>query len=148
MPANSCVPVSDSPAIIALAVRRVLRTNKIISKSRLFSLNWISHSNSILRKKLLDLAAPLKESSSPDKLATLEIKYTLSRSVPIIEGANAQVICRVEKRLGTGDHVLFIGRVISAKASKDFRRERYWSFKSYRPILYLGSNRSNPLTTL
>jgi flavin reductase (DIM6/NTAB) family NADH-FMN oxidoreductase RutF len=149
MPANSCASVSDSPSMICLALKRDSRTNKILRESGKFSINWLSFEPERSRLIVLDLARPSKQrSKSFDKLKDSNIPYSTIRGIPVLDDACAFVLCAVERRIQTGDHDLFISRVISAQAIEDFAEEEYWSFRTYKPILYIGSIRPNPLITL
>ena len=149
MPANSCSSVSDSPSLISIAVKKGIRTNKIIRSSLLFSINWINFNPESSRRIILDLAKPSEsESQSCDKLKENKIRYAIVRGVPILKHASAFAVCRVQKRLTTGDHDLFIGKVIDARAIQDFTKDEYWRFESYKPVLYVGSIRPDPLITM
>jgi flavin reductase (DIM6/NTAB) family NADH-FMN oxidoreductase RutF len=77
--------------------------------------------------------------SLPDKLMAAGLKHSPGRKldVPIVEGAAASLECSLDARQPLGDHELLIGRVHEARASEDFRE--YWTFESYRPVLYAGT---------
>ena len=143
MPANSCMPVSDSPPLVAIAIKLDSRTSGIVSKSGMLSLNWLDFKSVTIVERL---ASPYK-SDRPDKLASLNIKYRVLNGVPTLLESRAFAICRVIRKLTTGDHALFVCRVLSAEASGDFSK-RYWQFKKYRPILYLGSDKLEQYATL
>jgi flavin reductase (DIM6/NTAB) family NADH-FMN oxidoreductase RutF len=57
--------------------------------------------------------------------------------VPYIAEAAAHVECVVDTIQPAGDHSIVLGRVLRAEAMDEF--DEYWTFRSYRPILYLGS---------
>lgn len=149
MPANSCSSVSDSPQLISLALKKGIRTNKIIRSSLLFSINWVNFYPESSRRIILDLAKPSEpESQSSNKLKENNIPYAIVRGAPILKRACAFAVCRVQKRLTTGDHDLFIAKVIGARAIQDFTKDEYWRFESYKPVLYVGSIRPDPLMTI
>lgn len=85
---------------------------------------------------------------SDDKLAAFGIDYRLLRGAPVLRDSAAFLVCNKRSVMRLGDHDLFIGEVKVARASEDFVAEEYWRFKEYKPILYLGSNRSNPFATI
>lgn len=145
MPANSCMPISNSPAMIGVSVRTGSKTEEVLSRAKNFSLSWLGYSKESIESitKLAD-----KVLDSPDKLKTCGISYLMVSQIPVLAEAVAFVICRIASSYRFGDHVLFVGRIRSAKATKDFTNEMYWRFEKYRPILYLGSNRKNRFTTL
>jgi flavin reductase (DIM6/NTAB) family NADH-FMN oxidoreductase RutF len=149
MPANSCVSISDSPSMVALAIRIGSRTNRVVSRSRSFSISWVNYTADKSRDIILKLSGgvPRKE-EEPDKLKALGIPYALVRGIPVPSGAQAFALCEVERKERTGDHDLFVARSRLVRASRDFTRDQYWRFRSYRPALYLGSIRSKPMVTL
>jgi flavin reductase (DIM6/NTAB) family NADH-FMN oxidoreductase RutF len=80
-----------------------------------------------------------KQRIQRDKLSILHIPYKLVFDAPVLEDSVAYAICETRRVLPLGNHDLFIGHVIGAIASLDF--DEYWKFKSYDPILYLGSGK-------
>jgi len=150
MPANSCSAISDSPPMIALALGKRIRTNRVMRKSLVFSINWISFEPECSRDIILRLAAPFKTSTgAADKLKQNGVPYFLVRGVPVLGQACAFTLCKVNRILSTGDHDLFIASVLHAKAlPRDFALDGYWRFQEYKPALYTGSIRRDPLITI
>jgi len=151
MPANSCSSVSDSPPIISIAIRKGIRTNKIVRSSSHFSINWLSFEPESSRTIVLDLGKPSnsrKDAGLEDKLKEFGVAYSLVSNIPVLRMACAFALCKVKRWISTGDHDLFIASVMSAKASPDFTADGYWKLRDYKPILYVGSIRSNPLITI
>lgn len=141
MAANSCIPLSDSPPLVGVAIKRSSRTDKILTKSNVFSVNWIDYRDFELMEKV---ALPFNERG--DKLRKSGIRYRIERGAPIISRSRAHIICKLEKKIATGDHDFFLGRIVSASASGDFRD--YWQFKAYSPLLYLGSDKKKRYSTI
>jgi len=148
MTANSVMSVSDSPPKVSVAISAKSRTCSIIRGSRRFSINWLSYDASS-RRAVIELSKPFRESSEHyDKLKYCKIPYRLVSETPVLKQAEAFAICSVTWIRRTGDHFLIVAGVTQASATADFINEGYWMFKDYEPILYLGSNRKEPLTTL
>jgi flavin reductase (DIM6/NTAB) family NADH-FMN oxidoreductase RutF len=145
MPANSCISISNQPPVVALALFRHGRTASIIQNSKSFSINWLNFKDGSSEEAILNLANTSK-SKARDKLKMNKIEYRLENGLPIISNSEAYATCALQRVIGTGDHNLFIARVQSARASQDFKK--YWKFRRYDPILYLGSDKSKPLVTL
>lgn len=140
MPAISCMTVSTYPPMVALSIFRNSRTNYILSGSRRFSLNWINYDDEKLRRAILELGSKFtSKKQTPDKLHAINVEYRLRDGIPVIEKSAAFELCKVEGKYRQGDHDMFVATVLEARASFDF--EKYWRFQSYRPVLYLGSNR-------
>lgn len=149
MPANSCISVSIKPAMIALAVNKKSRTNTIIRASGKFSLNWLNYKVPRLRSQVLDLARPTDSKDKyGDKLSLKGIPYFIENGLPVLVEADANALCRTVRRIACGDHDLYLAMVIRGRASEDFLSVKYWEFKKYKPMLYLGSAEDNPLTTI
>lgn len=150
MPANSCTSVSDSPPMVSLALRKGIRTDQIVRSSSRFSINWISFEPEKSRKAMIDLAKPSRVAGREigDKLKENNLSYTIIRNTPVLSNACAFALCKVTKRVSTGDHDLFIASVTYASAIDDFTLDGYWRFKKYKPILYIGSIRPQPLVTI
>lgn len=149
MPANSCSSVSNSPPLVSLALKKGIRTNTIVRSSQVFSLNWINFEPESSRRIVLDLAKPsLEKRSYRDKLNEYNIPYRILKGAPVLNNARAFALCRINKQLAVGDHDLFIARVTYARAIRDFTEDEYWRFQDYKPVLYVGSIRRNPLITM
>ncbi len=148
MPANSYSSLSDSPPMVSVAIRKGLRTNRIVRSSSLFSLNWLSFDFPSSRKAILDLAKPTTSKGGGNKLKENGVPYSLVRDTPVLRDACAFTICKVTRRISGGDHDLFLASVSEARAILDFVTDGYWRFEIYKPILYVGSVKSDPLTTI
>jgi flavin reductase (DIM6/NTAB) family NADH-FMN oxidoreductase RutF len=148
MPANSCSSLSDSPPMVSVAIGKGLRTNRLLRKSGSFSINWVNFEPEGSRRIVLELAKPYREKKHEDKLGEHKIPYSTIRGVPVLKQSVAFALCKVKKRIRTGDHDLFIASVVSAKAPPDFTIDGYWRFENYKPVLYIGSIRPDPLITI
>jgi len=140
MPANSCMSVSDEPAMIGVSVRRESKTNAVLKKAKNFSINWLNLSD----KKIVSQLSSTNKSQN--KLKALNIPYSLVFAAPVLKVSAAYIICQKESVFEVGDHDLFVGRLLGAMASLDF--DESWKFEDYKPVLYLGSNFRNPFSTL
>ncbi len=135
--------------MISLAVRKGLRTNRILSLSSRFSINWLNFEPKSSRTIVLELAKPFEEKAEgKDKLEQCGIPYLTVGGIPVLRDACAFALCKVQRKLSTGDHDLFIATVIRTRAIRDFTLDGYWRFKEYKPVLYLGSIRADPLITI
>ena len=105
---GTCMYVSLSPALVAIAEHPGSRTAKLVQKTREFSV-------SLLHSSQQDVAmAAGRSAEGPDKFATLKIKPLEAPpglTVPAVAGSIAVLWCRVVDERVTGDHILFIGEV-------------------------------------
>jgi flavin reductase (DIM6/NTAB) family NADH-FMN oxidoreductase RutF len=149
MPANSCSSASDSPPLVSLALKKGIRTNRTVRSSSRFSINWLNFEPESSRRIILDLAKPSDSKNwQIDKLKEHDVPYQIVQEIPVLKDVCAFALCKVQKRIPTGDHDLFIASVSHARAILDFTADEYWRFVAYKPILYVGSIRANPLITL
>jgi flavin reductase (DIM6/NTAB) family NADH-FMN oxidoreductase RutF len=149
MPANSCSSVSDSPSMVCIAIRKGLRTNRVLRSSSRFSINWINFEPKKSREIVNELAKKTESTRvASDKLKEHGIAYKILSGTPVLSIACAFALCKAERRISTGDHDLFIGRVTSAYAIRDFTEDGYWRFRDYKPVLYVGSIRAEPLVSI
>ncbi|MDG6996574.1 MAG: flavin reductase family protein, partial [Nitrososphaerota archaeon] len=145
MPANSCMPLSDSPTLVGVSVRNGSKTEKVLSKAPSFSLCWLGYS--VESERIVnDLSS--KAGSEADKLKTFGIPYKTIGGVPVLDDSEAFIVCRKMSSEEIGDHTLFVGIIQTARASSDFSEDEYWRFNSYKPMLYLGSNKKHLFATL
>ncbi len=145
MPATSCISISNSPAHVGVSVRAGSKTEKVLSNSSEFSLCWLNYSEK--SKKVITKLSSESPASS-NKLKTLGISYRIIGGVPVLPESEAFVLCQKISSERLGDHVLFVGKVTLANASRDFTANLYWNFEEYKPLLYLGSNKEQPFSTL
>lgn len=134
MPVVSYASVSDAPPLVAVGCNPAAFTCKLVLKSRAFSLSLLGSSHLATVGRL----AEVRGSSVKDKLAAVGLAHTKGAKVPVpvIDGAEATLECKVRRTVRTGDHLLLIGRVMAAQASSAF--SDFWDFRRYSPILYTG----------
>lgn len=130
----SVMAVSSTPPMVAASLSTPSHTLELIRASNHFSLNWIDYS----LKASLDILGFRSGRGTKNKLAMAGLRDARSElGVPYIAEAAAHVECVVDTIQAAGDHSIVLGRVLRAEAMDEF--DEYWTFRSYRPILYLGS---------
>lgn len=134
MPVVSYASVSGRPRLVAVGCNPASFTTKLAIRARAFSLSLLDKSSIAAFERLATTSGAKVE----DKLAAagLPHKMGVALPVPVIDGAEATLECRMESKLKLGDHVLLVGRVQAAYASAAF--SDFWDFAKYRPILYTG----------
>jgi len=137
--ASSIMPVSFNPPRVATALGKNHTTTQLVEKSQHFSVNWLSHEH-VEKMELLSKPAA---ASTVDKLKECGLMHRPGENTgaPILRDASAYLECRVATRLDTGDHILYVAEVVDARALDDFGE--YWAFRVYKPVLYVGSARTN-----
>ncbi len=104
--------VSWDPPLVAVAIAPTRYTHELISTFREFALNIVS-------ERLLDVALKVFGSVSGReqdkfKLAGIEPGKAKKIRAPIIREAPIVIECKLVSAIRTGDHTVFIGKVVAA----------------------------------
>ena len=134
MPVVSYASVSDAPPLVAVACNPEGFTCKLVLKAGSYSLSILDrdHAHSISR------LAIVSGTKVVDKLADAGLNHRVGSklNVPVIEGADATMECKLKSKKKLGDHLLLVGQVVAAYASGSFND--FWDFRKYKPLLYAG----------
>ena len=139
MPLAWSMPVSVDPPLIAIAVHPGRHSHDMITFGEEFALNFPS--KVILNHtQWLGMVSGLQG----DKIEGSRLPYFRAKIIdaPLLEGCVGWIECAVHDSYTTGDHKLFIGRVMAAQADTDaFDFDTgLWSLADdeYKPLSYLG----------
>ena len=147
LPVAWSMPVSADPPLIAVAIHRSRHSHDMISFGEEFALNFPS-------KVILNHTQWLGMVSGllGDKLEGSRLPFFRAKTIeaPLLEGCVGWIECTTHDSYTTGDHTLFIGRVMAAHADTDafdFEAGR-WSLADdeYKPLNYLGGRAYAMLT--
>ena len=116
MTANAFMSVSLEPPLVLISVDRRTKMCGLLHEGRRYGVSVLSHGQSALSDRFAgrpgdDLPAP---------------RFDLVRDTPLVDGALAHFVARVERSYWGGDHSLFLGRV-------EYARQ-----KSGAPLLFHG----------
>lgn len=130
-------PTSFNPPMVAVSISPKNYSYSIISESKEFAINVPSI-------EFLDDVYYLGSVSGREvnKLELRKIRVSKGKRInsPILEDCYANLECKVEKEIVTGDHTLFIGQVLAVYCSEDLFYEEVVDVKKYKPILHCGKN--------
>ncbi|MEX2158716.1 MAG: flavin reductase family protein [Dehalococcoidia bacterium] len=138
MPAAFVTPVSFEPPLVAVAVHPSRHTHDMIRYSEEFALN-------IPSRELLHHCQYLGSVTGREmnKLELTKLPTFRARQVeaPLLEGCVAYIECGVHDAYTTGDHTLFIGKVVAAQVEKE-AFDQTWLLEDpdLKPLHYLGVN--------
>lgn len=134
MPVVSYISTSDSPPLIGVACKPEGFTCKLALKSRSFSLSLLDGAHAAEMSKL----ATVSGAKVKDKLSEVGLSHSTGTAakVPVLKDAVATIECRLSSSPKSGDHVILVGRVVSAYASEAFSDS--WDYGKYKPMLYTG----------
>lgn len=103
--------ISHEPPMMAVALYNKQNTKKLIEQSKEFVI-------AIPNKKLLKAIPIFGElhGNKVDKFKVSKVKTTKARflNTPLLSDATLNYECRLIKKIKTGDHTLFIGKVLAS----------------------------------
>ena len=105
MTANAFMSVSLKPPLVVVAVDRRTKMHRLLHVGRTYGVNVLSEDQGGLSDRFAGRGP--KEGPEPS--------FELIRKTPLITGAIAHLVARVEKTYWGGDHGLFLGRVEHAR---------------------------------
>jgi flavin reductase (DIM6/NTAB) family NADH-FMN oxidoreductase RutF len=109
MSVNSVISVSLSPPLVLVSVHHAARINRPLLEHGVFALSFLAAGHTALIRAF---AAPDRPAGA---LAVSLLGGVSERSgVPFLADASATIECELHSTLPVEDHVLVIGRVISA----------------------------------
>jgi flavin reductase (DIM6/NTAB) family NADH-FMN oxidoreductase RutF len=107
--ANAVLSLSLHPPTMLVCLAHTSNTNALLTRSRVFVINILGDS---LESRALCRALAGK---ADDKFS--HIDYRLGKAgAPILSGAIGWLECQVSDTYDSGDHTLFIGKVLAAEA--------------------------------
>lgn len=130
MTANCLSQVSFEPRLVAVAVENGAHTHGLISAGQVFSVNILEGGDKGNGFELMEKFTQPQERTG-DKLGGVEY-YTAATGAPILRDAIAWFECELHDTFPTGDHTLFIGRVVDGGIHRDGEpltlRETGWDY--------------------
>ena len=139
LPIAWAMPVSIQPPLIAIAVHPTRHSHDMIQFGEAFAIN-IPSRVLLNHTQWLGMVSGLQA----DKLEVSRLPHFRAKEIeaPLLEGCVGWIECLVHDKYTTGDHTLFIGKVMRCQVDTDaFDREKgVWSLEDdeYKPLHYLG----------
>ncbi len=139
------MPVSTNPALVAIAVEHSRFTAEMISHAQEFALNFPTRP---MLHHVQYLGAFSGEDIDKFEATQLETFAPQKITAPLLSACCAWVECEVVEVMPIGDHLLFIGLVVSVQADPDAATEDGWVVgpeEESRPLHFLGGHRYSAL---
>ena len=138
MPAIWTAPVSRTPPLVLVAVNPSRYTHDMVRFAEEFALNFPARD---LLNHTHYFGAVSGDNVGKLELAKLPTFKATKISAPLIENCIAHIECALEDALRVGDHTLFVGRILIARAEDEAFGDT-WTLDSsdYRPLHYLGGD--------
>jgi flavin reductase (DIM6/NTAB) family NADH-FMN oxidoreductase RutF len=138
MPAAFVTPTSFEPPLVAVAVHPSRHTHDMIRYSEEFALNIPSRELLHHCQYLGSVTGREMNKLELTKLPTFRARHV---EAPLLEGCVAYIECGVHDAYTTGDHTLFIGKVVAAQVEKEAFDETWLlADPDLKPLHYLGVN--------
>jgi flavin reductase (DIM6/NTAB) family NADH-FMN oxidoreductase RutF len=138
MPAVFVTPLSFDPPLIGVAVHPSRHTHDMIKFSEEFALNIPSRELLHHCQYLGSLSGRETNKLELTKLPTFRARHV---DAPLLEGCVGYVECGVDDAFTTGDHTLFVGKVVAAQVEKEAFDETWLlDDADLKPLHYLGLN--------
>ena len=107
--------LSFDPPLVGIALSPEHFTYWVINQSMIFTINFVSDDN-----KGVSLVKSFGTQSGRDVDKFKKVKYFEDKTgCPILKDAVAYIECRVVRKIKTGDHYLFIGKIVNQKKVKE-----------------------------
>lgn len=129
-------PVSVNPPILAMSLRPQRHSYQLLMENPEFTVNIPAYN---LRQKIVLCGRRSGRDHDKFKEAGLTPENGRAVSVPAIKECVAHIECRLERTIEIGDHILCIGRVVAAYASKTHFNKGYDNAR-HKPALHLKAN--------
>lgn len=130
------MPVSVDPPYLAMSLRPQRYSYKLLMETGEFVVNIPTFQ---LAKQVVFCGR--KSGRDHDKFKETKLKRRKAKNVspPVIKECVAHLECKLERTIELGDHTLFVGKVISARASEECFDKSY-DLKKFQPLLHLRGN--------
>lgn len=129
-------PTSISPPLVALSISPRRHSYTLIEETK----EWVVNTPTmkILKQTLF---CGRRSGRDHDKFKELDLTPLPAKKVkpPIIKECAAHLECKLHSKFLTGDHTLFIGKIVEAYADKEAFIEGY-NLEEARMIFHLGAN--------
>ncbi len=130
------MPVSMNPPMVAISVTPQRHSYKLIEETQEFVINIPTMD--ILREVLFCGRVSGKE---VDKFKESGLTSAPAKIVkcPIIKECVAHLECKLHSKIVTGDHVLFVGNVLSAYVNEGVFDTKF-DLRKIKPVLHIGGD--------
>ncbi|MGQ9718941.1 MAG: flavin reductase family protein [Nitrososphaerales archaeon] len=116
------MPTSFDPPLMAISVALTRHSHKLIGETREFVVNIPTE---VLVKQVDYLGSVSGRDVDKFKASKLTALPAKKIRPPLIGECIAHLECKVVSKLDTGDHTIFIGRVVSAQANRNVFKTDY-----------------------
>lgn len=116
MVAGWCMKCSSKPPLFAVALSKKGYTHKLIRESKEFV---IAVPNKEMEKELVFFGST--HGNKVDKFRKTKIETERAKFIrsPLLKKATLNFECKLEKEIDSGDHIIFIGKILASYLNKN-----------------------------
>ncbi len=107
---------SSNPPLFAVSLSKKRYTYKLIQESKEFV---IAVPNKKLEKQVVFFGSTHGDQIDKFKETKIEIQSSKLIKSPLIKNATINFECKLEKEIDSGDHVIFIGKILNSYINED-----------------------------
>ncbi len=107
---------SVEPPLFAVVLSKEGHTHKLISRSKEFV---VAVPNKELEKEVNFFGTQTGSKVNKFKKTEIETEKAKFIKAPLIKKATINLECKLQKEINSGDHVMFIGKILAAYINKD-----------------------------
>jgi flavin reductase (DIM6/NTAB) family NADH-FMN oxidoreductase RutF len=104
---SSFASLSLDPPLVLVAIDRRVRANAAIGQTGAFAVNILTAGQEWLSRQFA--------TRNVDRFAGVAWQPGAALGLPLLDGALAQLECRLHQTLPGGDHTIFVGEVVAAE---------------------------------
>ncbi|MBU6335436.1 MAG: flavin reductase family protein [Chloroflexi bacterium] len=104
---SSFASLSLDPPLVLVAIDRRVRANVVIGETGAFAVNILTAAQESLSRQFA--------TREIDRFAGVTWQPGAALGLPLLDGALAQLECRLHQTLPGGDHTIFVGEVVAAE---------------------------------
>ncbi len=135
--------VSINPLLYGVAIGSKTYTHELIEQSEEFTISFLSVDHILQIHSLGKLTGRIYNKID---LVNLKLKTGKKVATPHLEDAYGVLDCKITKKVKTGDHSFFIGKIVDCHGDESvFDKEGIIYTDKAQPTMYLGKN--NYITT-
>jgi len=110
---------SNNPRLYAISLSKTSFSYKLINESNVFIVNFVSHNLAEEIKICLTRHGDYTDKFKETKLTKVEGEKV---DCPLVKEALGHLECEVVEEIETGDHIVFIGKVLKESLKEDDKR--------------------------
>ena len=128
LPVDWHMPLSFFPKLYAISLESKNYSSSVIEKSKCFCVNFMPAE---FEEKILQSGRVSGTQTDKFELTGLQKKEAEKINAPVLADAIGWIECEVTDKIVTGDHTLFIGKVVNENLNRENLKEKLYHITKY-----------------